>query len=126
MRLRWIAAIPAAAVLAAAGSAQGGKAPARTLSVSPRQQFVTLPVRITGEHWPRGPHCPGSVQLTYRESGRTHPLGRRALRADGSFARTWTTPRGLGGMTVRVLAVETCGAAGAVRASTTVRILPTP
>ena len=123
--MRLIVLAPAAALLVAA-AAHGGKTPARTLSIAPRQQFVTLPVRIAGTHWPVGPRCPGAVRLSFLDAGHTRALGRSALKPDGSFARTWWTPRGLGGKTVRVLAAESCGAAGAVRASSTVRVLPTP
>src|SRR3954464_8232725 len=101
--------------------------PRRTFAVTPPQQFVTVPVRIHGAHWPRGGGCPAGVPVSVRmPSGKAKAIARPALKADGSFSVSWRTPQSLAGRTVRVRAVEACGSAGTVTSSARLHVLLTP
>jgi hypothetical protein len=103
----------ALAVAAAAqlGVAVAAKQPARTLTATPRSQYVVLPVRIRGKHWVVSRLCSKPVQVTVRKpTGKLLTTRSAKLKPDGSFALTWRIPRLLGGMTLRIRAVETCSA----------------
>ena len=120
-----------AAIAAPATVASARAKPVRTLTVAPRAQYVTLPVRVKGAHWVVNRACPDPVRVTIRKpTGKALTVRSVRLKADGSFALRWTIPRLLGGLTLRVRAVETCRSK--VRGqriferATTLRVLGTP
>jgi hypothetical protein len=108
-----------------------GAIPTRTLTVTPKSQYVAALVRIHGKHWVVSASCSNPVKVTVKKpSGAVLTARSAAIRTDGSFGLSWRIPKLLGGMTLRIRAVESClgpvGGRRVFQSAVSLHVMPTP